>query len=273
MPGPVAPVSGMLRPMPGSGRLAGEVAIITGSTSGLGKEVARRFAVEGAAVVVSGRDADRGNRVIDTITGDGGVAIFLAADLADDAACSDLVAATVERFGGLTVLVNNAVNTTGGDGDVTSVESETWARILRINVVAVAVLCRVAIPHMVRAGHGAIVNISSRAAERPSPGLAAYAASKGALNALTRAIAVDFAPHNVRCNTISPGYVVHERRDAELDDNRRRRLEAMHLSRLGTPEDVAHAAVYLASQEAQWVTGINLQLDGGSSIARAASFG
>jgi NAD(P)-dependent dehydrogenase (short-subunit alcohol dehydrogenase family) len=127
----------------------------------------------------------------------------------------------------------------------------------------------------VSAGRGAIVNISSRQAERASKGFTAYVASKSAMNGLTRAIAVDYAEHNIRCNTISPGYVVNERRDANLDDEpeRKARYAGMHLTRLGVADDVANAAVYLASRESEFVTGVNLQLDGGSSIARGLVLG
>src|SRR5438105_4108510 len=193
------------------GRLAGEVAIVTGSTSGLGRTVARLFAQEGARVVVTGRDRERGERMAAAIADEGGEAIFTAVDLADEAACDSLVATAVERFGSLTVLVNNAVAGTGTrDGPVTLVTTEEWEATLRVNLTAVAWLCRAAIPEMVDAGHGSIVNVSSRAAERGTPGLAAYAASKGGMNALTRSIAVDYARNNVRCNTVSPGYILHD---------------------------------------------------------------
>jgi len=258
---------------PRSGRLAGEVAIVTGSTSGLGRVVARLFSQEGARVVVTGRDRARGEQVTAAITAEGGEAMFAAADLADEAACDSLVATAVERFGSLTVLVNNAVAGSGPDGPVTRVTTDGWEAALRVNLTAVAWLCRAAIPEMVKVGHGSIVNVSSRAAERGTPGLAAYAASKGGMNALTRSIAVDYAKDNVRCNTVSPGYILHGRRDAELDDERRRRLEGMHLTRLGTPADVAYAALYLASAEAEFVTGINLPVDGGSTAARGLVLG
>jgi NAD(P)-dependent dehydrogenase (short-subunit alcohol dehydrogenase family) len=259
---------------PRSGRLAGEVAIVTGSTSGLGRAVARLFTQEGARVVVTGRDRVRGERVTTAIADEGGEATFAAVDLVDETACNSLVATAVDRFGKLTVLVNNAVASTGPrDGPVTLITTEGWEAALRVNLTAVAWLCRAAIPEMVKAGHGSIVNISSRAAERGTPGLAAYAASKGGMNALTRSIAVDYAKDNVRCNTVSPGYILHERRDAELDDERRRRLEGMHLTRLGTATDVAYAALYLASAEAEFVTGVNLPVDGGSTAARGLVLG
>jgi len=253
-----------------AGRLTREVALVTGATSGIGAEIARLFAAEGASVVVTGRDAERGTRVIETISGD---AEFIAADLADEAAAERLVSGTVEQFGALTVLVNNAIETGTRDGAVTELSDEAWARILEVNLLAVARLCRHAIPVMVAAGHGSIVNISSRAGQRGSRGLAAYSASKAALEALTRAVAVDHAKDGIRCNTVSPGYVLHERRDADLSDERRQELEAMHLTRLGQPLDVAYAALYLAGRESEFVTGIVLPVDGGSSTARARTLG
>jgi NAD(P)-dependent dehydrogenase (short-subunit alcohol dehydrogenase family) len=257
-----------------AGRLAGEVAIVTGSTSGLGREIARVFAVEGARVVVTGRNSERGQQVIATIADAGGDATFVAVDLGDEGAGESLVASAVDTYGQLNVLVNNAIASTAPrDGPVTELTSEGWEATLRVNLTATAWLCRAAIPAMVKAGHGSIVNVSSRAAERGTPGLAGYAASKGGMNALTRSIAVDYAKHQVRCNTVSPGYILHETRDAQLDDERRRRLEGMHLTRLGTATDVAYAAVYLASSESEFVTGINLPVDGGSTAARGLVLG
>ncbi len=248
---------------------------MTGSTSGIGKAIATAFAAEGARVIVTGRDAGRGAAAVDAITGDGGDAAFHAADLSDEAACAQLVSATVEQFGGLTVLVNNAAGSTVDetDGPVAEMTTSSWEASLRVNLTAPMWLARAAIPHMIEAGHGSIVNVSSRAAERASPGLAAYIASKGGLNALTRSIAVDYAGSNVRCNTISPGYVLNERRDADLSDARRTRLEGMHLTRLGEASDVAYAAVYLASTESEFLTGVNLALDGGGSAARGLTLG
>ncbi len=256
-------------------RLEAESALVTGSTAGIGKAVATAFATEGARVVVTGRDAERGAAVVEQISRAHGEAVFVAADLADDGACGELVDAAVDRFGALTVLVNNAVASAvdDADGPVTEVTDHGWAQTLRVNLTAPMQLARAAIPRMIEAGHGSIINISSRAAERASRGLAAYIASKGGLNALTRSIAVDYAEHKIRCNTISPGYVMNERRDADLSDERRARLEGMHLTRLGQASDVAHAAVYLASRESEFVTGVNLPLDGGGSAARGLTLG
>src|SRR5207302_954681 len=148
-----------------------------------------------------------------------------------------------------------------------------FSDVLRMNLVGVATLCRLAIPHMLRAGHGSIVNVSSRAAELATPRVAAYVASKGGLNALTRSITVDFAGRGIRCNTVQPGYILHEVRDAELTEERRRRLEDMHLTRLATPRDVAYAVLFLASREAEVISGITLPVDGGSTAARARTMG
>lgn len=254
-------------------RLAGERALITGSTAGIGRAIALRFAAEGAAVCVTGRDRTRGDAVVAAIESDGGRACFVPAELRDEEACDALVASATEALGGLSVLVNNAAGGDGGDGPVGAVTTEAWQAILTVNLTAPMWLTRAALPHLVDAGHGSIVNISTRQAERASRGFAAYIASKGGLNALTRSIAVDYADRGVRCNTISPGYVLNDRRDADIDAERRARYEGMHLTRLGNADDIAYAAVYLASQESGFVTGLNLQVDGGSSIARGLTLG
>jgi NAD(P)-dependent dehydrogenase (short-subunit alcohol dehydrogenase family) len=248
------------------GRLEGEVALVTGSTAGIGRAIAQRFAEEGASVLVTGRDRERGERVVRDCEGRG---IFVGADLGDAGAADALVTAAIEQFGQLTILVNNAAGS-ASDGPVAKLSDEQLRAILEIDLVVPARLCRAAMPHLRKSGHGSIINISSRAATRASRGLAGYIAAKGGLEALTRSVAVDEAGHNVRCNAISPGYVLNDRRDAEITDEERARREAMHLIGLGTADDIAFAAVYLASQESRWLTGAVLPLDGGSSAARGS---
>jgi NAD(P)-dependent dehydrogenase (short-subunit alcohol dehydrogenase family) len=256
-------------------RMSGEVALVTGSTSGLGRSIARRFAREGAKVVVTGRNEERGQRVVETCADAAGEAVFIAADLQHEKSCQQLVRAAAEHFGSLTVLVNNAV--AGGveprDTKIEHLATETWEQVHRVGLTAVMWLCRAAIPEMRAAGHGSIINVSSRAAERATPGLPAYAATKGGMNALTRAIATDYAADNIRCNTLAPGYVINEEREV-LSDERRAHFERMHLTRLPEADDIAAAAAFLASRDSEVITGVLLPVDGGSSTAaRASSFG
>ena len=256
-------------------RLAGEVAIVTGATMGLGRVVARHFGSEGCAVVVTGRDHDRGSRAVRAVEDEGGAAIFVPADLSREADCQALIDATLAHFGSLTVLVNNAVNNTvmADDGPVADVDRATFDAVLAVNLVGPATLSRLAIPAMLEAGHGAIVNVSSRAAERGTPGLAAYTASKGGLNALARSITIDYARQGIRCNTVQAGYILHEVRDAALTPERRREIEGMHLTRISTPLDIAYAIAFLASREAETISGVTLQVDGGSSMVRGRTLG
>jgi len=254
-------------------RLAGETVLVTGSTSGIGRAVARMCAREGARVAVHGRNATRGESVVQEIAAAGGTAAFFPADLAEESACTGLVDAVAAHFGGLTVLVNNAAAGTGGNSPTGAFDTALWERVLRVNLTSAAWLCRAAIPHMQAARHGAIVNVSSRQAERASAGLAPYVASKGGLNALTRAIAVEYARDGIRANALSVGYVVNERRDAGMTPEQRARLEGMHLTRLGQADDVAYAVVYLASRESEFVTGALLPVDGGGTIARGLVLG
>jgi dihydroanticapsin dehydrogenase len=184
------------------------------------------------------------------------------------------VRAAVERFGSLTVLVNNAVapELIARDAALTGVPGDVWDQMYRVNVVGPAWLMQEAIPVMQGAGRGAIVNVSSRTAERASPRLAAYTASKGAMNALTRSITLDYARTGIRCNTVQPGYILHDERDADLDDERRRYIEDMCLTRPPTAVDVAYAVLFLSSREAECISGVTLQVDAGSSAARARTF-
>jgi NAD(P)-dependent dehydrogenase (short-subunit alcohol dehydrogenase family) len=263
-------------PTSGPGRLDGEVVIVTGSTSGLGRVVASVCADQGAAVLVTGRDETRGRTVVDDIAAAAGRArvAFLAADLTVAEERGALVEAAEAAFGPVTVLVNNAVaSNSPGDGAVGSIAPDGWARILEVDLTAAADLCGRVIASMRRAGHGSIVNVTSRAGAVGTPGLAAYSAAKGGLAALTRSITADYAREGIRANTVQPGYILHSERDAAMTDERRRRLEEMSLTRLATAEDVAWAVVFLASRESEVISGITLPVDGGSTAVRGLILG
>jgi NAD(P)-dependent dehydrogenase (short-subunit alcohol dehydrogenase family) len=176
-------------------------------------------------------------------------------------------------FGPVTVLVNNAIAHVQGDGAVTDIGHSVWLDTLELDLIAPARLIAAALTQMIAVGRGSIVNVSSRAASHGTPGHAAYSAAKGALESLTRSVAVDYAAVGIRCNAVRPGYVLHERRDADLDDDRRRHIEAAQLTAPVTAADVAATCVWLASAEAAAITGLVVPVDGGSTAARPTVIG
>lgn len=255
-----------------TGRLVGEVAIVTGSTSGLGREIARVFAAEGASVVVTGRNAEAGEAVAAKLVAGGGRAIFVAANLQDEGDRVRLVDTATSELGPVSILVNNAVSPVAiaNDGRVTDTDADVWTDMLSLVVVAAAALCRLVIPPMVEAGRGSIVNVTAKSASLARPGLAAYSSAKAALDAMSRSISADHARSGVRCNTVQPGYIIHEHRDAGMTPERRAQLEAAQLTRLATPEDVAMSVLFLAGREAEVITGVTLPVDGGSTAVRGS---
>jgi NAD(P)-dependent dehydrogenase (short-subunit alcohol dehydrogenase family) len=246
-------------------RLQGKTAIVTGATSGMGRAIARLFAGEGAAVLVSGRHAERGREVVGEIEAAGGRAVFAAGDAADPGTGDLLVRGCLEAFGGVDLVVPCAGML--GLGSVTEVPVETWRETLAVNLDSVFFLLRASLPELEKR-RGAAVVIGSIAAFKGFPNHAAYCASKGALVALVRQVAVDYGPH-VRINLVCPGPVdtpfIWASASAFPDPSR-----AVHdagqrtvLKRLGTPDDVARAALYFASGDSGWVTGTTLTVDGG----------
>ncbi|HXF94156.1 MAG TPA: glucose 1-dehydrogenase [Nitrospiraceae bacterium] len=245
-------------------RLHGKVALITGGNAGIGEAIATLFAQEGAAVTITGRRKDRLERVIGEIGQRGGRALAVAGSVTDETHAREAVAQTVRTFGRLDILVNNA-----GIGDfgkkIHEMDDATWQRMLDVNVTGVFRMTRAAIPEMLKAGGGAIINISSVASLVGLPMLPAYAASKGALDALTRAIAVDYAAQGIRCNVVNPGLIETPMAESLLSDPARTTevLRQYLIARPGKPEEVAKLVLYLASDDASWVTGGTFTIDGG----------
>jgi NAD(P)-dependent dehydrogenase (short-subunit alcohol dehydrogenase family) len=241
-------------------RLANKVALITGGGSGIGRAIALAFAREGARVVIGGRRKDKLEQVARDI-GTNCLPVQTDAGNAED--ITKLANTSAERFGAIHVLVNNAALLFAGTAE--SHTEDEWDQTFNVNVRGVWLLSRAVLPHMRATGGGSIVNMASILSLVGAKNRAAYSASKGALLALTRAMALDHAAEKIRVNCICPGIV-----DTDLvarftpDENARRLREALHpLGRFGQPEDVAHIAVFLASDESTWVTGSAFPVDGG----------
>ncbi len=264
-------------------RMAGKVALVTGSTRGIGRATAIRFAEEGASVVVTGRTEDTGREVEAEIRAAGGEATYVRTDLAVEADVVGAVRAAVEQYGGLTTLVNNAAPTElmgpgRADRRVTDLENDAWDSIMLVALKAVVWACKHAIPEIAAtvarsadpsavdpATGGAIVNISSAASLLGTPGLDTYTAAKGAINTLTRSMAVEYAADGIRSNCIVAGMVLTSEGAFQLMDDPviGGATRAMHLTRLGLPVDIANAALFLASDEAAFLTGAVIPVDGG----------
>ena len=243
-------------------RLEGKVALVTGSTSNIGRGVAIAMAAEGASVVVTGRDSARGDDVVKAIQAAGGHAAFVAADLDGSAVRSaQLAADAAAAFGPVTVLVNNA-GIYPPDGTLATHE-ETFDRVFAVNVKAPFFLTAALVPGMVKAGGGVIINLGSWIARLGIPAGAAYGATKGALETLTRTWAAEFGAQGIRVNAISPGMVFDDPSDGPARAGAA--MVTTPAGKPGTPADIAAAAVYLASDEAAFVHGAVIDIDGGRS--------
>jgi len=250
-----------------------EVAVVTGSTGGIGEAVAHRLAADGARVVVTGRRSDDGEHVAADIVAAGGTARFVRADLtvADDAEA--LFATTLAAYGPVTVLVNNAAPTdlvgpSNKDGRLTDVPPDRFDEILAVGLRAAYLCCYHAIPQMQQAGHGSIVNVSSVAGVKATPRVFAYATAKGGLQALTRSVAADYARDDIRCNTVIVGFVISNplaRKFAE-DATMSRAMRATMLTDFGEPDDIAHVVRFLASPESRFMSGTDVYADGGATV-------
>jgi len=258
------------------GRLHGKVAVITGSTKGIGRATATLFAAEGARCIVTGRDQAAGRDVVNHVSDADGEAHFVPADLGDEAQTEHLFARTRELYGGLDILVNNASTTelqrgpSRQDGPITLLSLSQWERVIRVPLTGVFLASRAAIPLMAEGGGGSIVHVSSITSMRGVPGTSAYTAAKGAVNSLTRAMAVDYAKDGIRVNTVVAGLVITSdtARSWIADPERAQRIRG--LTRFCEPEDVANAILFLASDEAACITGQLLVVDSGSMAGDTA---
>jgi NAD(P)-dependent dehydrogenase (short-subunit alcohol dehydrogenase family) len=248
-------------------RMAGKVALVSGSTRGIGRSIAEHFASEGAKVAVTGRTVEKGEKVVDRIRESGGDAAFFSLDIRDEGSVRDVVAAVVERFGSLSTLVNNAAPTTEVSQTVKPLAeytTEEWDTILLGTLTGnVFWATKYAWPHLSAAEGASITNISSGQSEIGLTGFGAYAAAKGGVNSLTRVLACEGSPHGIRCNCIVVGRVVSGRGDTGVGVGQ---STGGRLTRMGNPMDIAYAATWLASDEAAFITGSFVTADGGFLI-------
>jgi NAD(P)-dependent dehydrogenase (short-subunit alcohol dehydrogenase family) len=254
-------------------RLAGKVAFITGGGGGIGRATAERFAEEGAKVVIAEIDKERGEAAAQSARAlarnSGGDAHFIHCDIRDKANVEAAFAQTVERFGKLTILHNNAGGSTPQDGPVTDAPEEEFWRVINLDLYGTFLCSKIGIPHIIKAGGGAIINIASVLGINGARNRAAYASSKAAVVLLTKCMAIDHGHENIRVNAICPGFVETKLTETVFSQApdpqavRRERIEVHPIGRLGQPEDIAGLAVFLASDESAWMTGAALPVDGG----------
>jgi len=249
-------------------RLANKVAIITGSSGGMGQAAAWLFAREGASVVVTDVRAEPGEETVRRIRDEGGHAIFVKADVANEDQVKDMIGIAIEAYGRVDVLYNNAGIMPSNDGSVIDISEELWDRILDVNLKSTFLCSKYTIPYMIKQGKGSIINIASfvtfMGCTVPQD---AYAVSKGGMLSLTKSLAIQYGPHGIRCNAICPGpietpllYHLWESEEA-----RKLRLNRIPLGRFGEINDIIYMALYLASDESSWTTGTWLIIDGGIS--------
>ncbi len=254
--------------------LRDKVAIVTGAASGIGEAIARRFAAESARVVLADIDADRGQRIERDLRAHGGEAIFVQTDVALDDRIRNMVEAAVRAYGRLDVLVSNA-----GINMMKTAETATlaeWERCLNVDLRGVWLGAKYAIPEMRRVGGGSIINIASMHAFRTMKSCHPYAAAKGGVVSMTKSLAVDYGRDHIRANAICPGTIQtpllesHLQEFDDADEARRRFLRAYPLGRFGTPDEVACLALFLASDESAFITGIAIPIDGGRDALSAS---
>ncbi len=248
-------------------RLAGKIAIVTGAGSGFGEGIAATFAREGAKVVVADINADGGMRVAEAINADHpGAAVFVETDVGDGPSSKRMVETASEAFGGLDILVNNA-GVSHDNKPLLQIEEAEFDRVFRVNVKSIFHAVRHAVPLMAARGGGSIISTASTAALRPRPGLTWYNSSKGAVVTATKSLAGELAPQNIRVNALCPVLgdtpLAGTFMGGDTPEKRAQFVATIPLGRMSTAADVAGAALYLASDEASFITGAALEIDGG----------
>lgn len=248
--------------------LDGRVALVTGSSRGIGASIARRFAESGAKVAVNGRDEGAVESVCSDIVRRGGEAIGILADVTDFQAIERMRERIERELGPVDVLVANAGGNAERPGPIESISVDGWRASLDVNLTGTFLTIRSFLPGMKERKGGSIITISSAAARRPSPySPVAYAAAKAGIELLTKDVAAQAGPSGVRANCIAPETILTERNDAQMPEETKRQLVESHpVRRLGTPDDVAEAALFLASDASAWISGVVLDVAGGSVL-------
>lgn len=244
--------------------LTGKVAIVTGSTSGIGIGVARVLARNGAHVVVTGRREERGQAVVKSIEDEGHSASYHRLDILDEDCIKGLVEDTIRDYGRIDILVNNAASVDAQDGNVVDVTTEDWDKLFASDLRSVFLMSKYTIPHMIEQGGGSIINTGSTAGVSGNLGWSAYGPAKAGVANLTKNIAYQYGKDGIRCNCIHPGLIVTPENDANVAPVFREiYLDQIDVCRVGCPEDIGYMALFLASDEASFVTGQEICVDGG----------
>jgi 3-oxoacyl-[acyl-carrier protein] reductase len=251
-------------------RLAGKVAIVTGGGSGFGEGIAKRFAAEGASVVIGDLNLAAAEKVAGEINKAGQKALPVAADVSQNVQMKALVEKTVEAFGGLDIMVNNA-GMPQRNASLLNTDEATFDKLFAVNVKSIYLSAQHAIPEMRKRGGGCFINIASTAGVRPRPGLVWYNGSKGAVITLTKAMAVELAPEQIRVNALNPvagltPMLKEFMGGEETPEMKAKFVSTIPIGRFSTPTDIANAALYLASDEANFITGVCMEVDGGRCI-------